>query len=119
MINKIQNWQEATGPCPLCGQLPTWWNDIPLRAYCDGTEEVPHVAMTVVVPWPESPYLNADDRHPVGWITEDEMQRWLAKEMDRVSRWDSDDTKATGAAHPVQGPITHQAPGRRSSSSTE
>ncbi len=26
----------AVGPCPCCGRLDTWLNDVPLRAFCWG-----------------------------------------------------------------------------------
>lgn len=28
----------AVGPCPCCGRLDTWLNDVPLRAFCWGDQ---------------------------------------------------------------------------------
>lgn len=36
--------------CPKCGKMPTWFNDIPLRAFCWGTTEKEHIEMSAIVP---------------------------------------------------------------------
>jgi hypothetical protein len=50
--------QLAVGPCPYCGQLDNWLNDVPLRAFCWGTENSPHRQWQKLVPAPFNPYLN-------------------------------------------------------------
>lgn len=49
--------QIAAGPCPHCGRIDNWLNDIPLRAFCWGTEERPHAEWRKTVPGPYNPYL--------------------------------------------------------------
>ena len=56
-----ENWvpnahQKAVGRCPKCGRYPTWFNDIPLTAYCYGPENRPHPVMERVVPGAAQPY---------------------------------------------------------------
>jgi hypothetical protein len=41
---------EAVGKCPKCGRSITWFNDIPLRGFCWGTEENEHPEYSVEVP---------------------------------------------------------------------
>lgn len=41
--------QLIVGQCPKCNKHPDWFNDVPLRAFCWGTEKNPHVEMTRVV----------------------------------------------------------------------
>lgn len=48
--------QKAVGKCPRCKQYPTWFNNVPLTAYCWGTEEEPHEDWEKVVPSPYQPY---------------------------------------------------------------
>lgn len=48
--------QKAVGKCPHCSQYPTWFNNVPLTAYCWGTEEEPHEEWEKVVPKPYQPY---------------------------------------------------------------
>lgn len=48
--------QASVGACPRCGMLPTWFNDVPLRAFCWGPDNVPHCEMSRVVPDPAQPY---------------------------------------------------------------
>tara|TARA_Y100000385_G_C13106048_1_gene647910 strand:- start:2845 stop:3048 length:204 start_codon:yes stop_codon:yes gene_type:complete len=44
------------GPCPVCGATDLWFNDIPLKAFCWGTEENPHPEARKTVPYHEQPY---------------------------------------------------------------
>lgn len=46
----------AVGACPYCGRLDTWLNNVPLTAYCGGSEEHPHKEWEKVVPRPFQPY---------------------------------------------------------------
>lgn len=48
----------AVGPCPYCNRLDHCVNDIPLTAYCEGSEEEPHKEWEKVIPSPYNPYLN-------------------------------------------------------------
>lgn len=48
----------AVGPCPYCNRLDHCVNDIPLTAYCGGSEEEPHKKWEKVIPSPYNPYLN-------------------------------------------------------------
>lgn len=48
--------QEAVGKCPVCGKVPTWFNDVPLRAFCFGTEDNEHPEASRIVPGPAQPY---------------------------------------------------------------
>lgn len=43
---------KAVGPCPICGKANPWLNDIPLTAFCWGTDDKPHVELRRVVPSP-------------------------------------------------------------------
>jgi len=39
----IQDQRAANvGACPVCHQKITWFNDIPLRGFCYGSDEAPH-----------------------------------------------------------------------------
>ena len=46
----------AVGSCPHCGRLDTWLNNIPLTAYCWGSEENPHKEWKKEIPKPFQPY---------------------------------------------------------------
>jgi hypothetical protein len=49
--------QWAAGPCPHCGRVDHWLNDVPLSAFCNGTEAKPHREWQRRVPVPFNPYL--------------------------------------------------------------
>jgi hypothetical protein len=51
----------AVGPCPHCGRLDTWLNNVPLTAYCGGDEDKPHKEWEKVIPSPYNPYLSTYD----------------------------------------------------------
>lgn len=53
---KFDNARLAVGPCPVCGRTDLWLNDVPLRAFCWGTEGVPHPEASRTVPSPHQPY---------------------------------------------------------------
>lgn len=42
--------RKAVGNCPKCGKQINWFNDIPLRGFCWGTEENEHKEYSVEVP---------------------------------------------------------------------
>lgn len=60
---KLQQKQDASvGPCPRCGKRTHfWYNDVPLRAFCWGTEEKEHREWSKVIPRPFNPYLSGYD----------------------------------------------------------
>ena len=69
---------EAVGRCPKCQKSPEWFNDVPLRAFCWGTDEQPHDEMTAIVPLPLNPYLTPADKVPqrvFGWKTKPQMEK--------------------------------------------
>jgi hypothetical protein len=35
------------GPCPVCGKKAWWYNDIPLKAFCWGSEENEHEEVVI------------------------------------------------------------------------
>jgi len=43
--------------CGRCGKEITWFNDVPLTAFCYGTEEKEHACWHKIVPRPHNPYL--------------------------------------------------------------
>lgn len=47
----------AVGPCPYCNRLDNWINDIPLTAFCGGSDDKPHKEWKKVIPSPYNPYL--------------------------------------------------------------
>lgn len=51
----------TVGSCPYCGRLDTWLNNVPLTAYCGGSEEEPHDEWERVIPPPYNPYLKTYD----------------------------------------------------------
>ena len=57
---KLDKYQKAVGRCPICGKYPTWFNDIPLTAYCWGTEEDEHEEWNKVIPGKAQPYRDVD-----------------------------------------------------------
>jgi len=69
---------EAVGLCPKCDKLPEWFNDVPLRAFCWGTDEKPHSELSAIVPLPHNPYLTPSDKVPqriFGWKTKPQMEK--------------------------------------------
>ena len=48
--------QESVGNCPICGELPDWFNNIPLMAYCYGSDEKPHAEATRIITGKAQPY---------------------------------------------------------------
>jgi hypothetical protein len=52
----IKKLQKAVGRCPICGRLPTWFNNIPLEAYCWGTSKKPHMEWSKIIPGKAQPY---------------------------------------------------------------
>ena len=42
--------------CPHCGK-EVWFNNVPLTAYCWGTEENEHPELAIDIPAPFNPYL--------------------------------------------------------------
>lgn len=47
----MKSFDIAVGPCPKCGKKEKfWYNDIPLRAFCWGTEDKPHKEWSKRVP---------------------------------------------------------------------
>ena len=47
----------AVGPCRICGATTHWYNDVPLKAFCWGSEKKPHKQWSKIVPRPFNPYL--------------------------------------------------------------
>lgn len=53
----LTDFDKAVGPCPYCGKKGHhWYNDVPLRAFCWGTEKKPHREWHKIVPRPLQPY---------------------------------------------------------------
>lgn len=67
-MRTIKDYQDAVGPCPLCGKTPGWFNDIPLKAYCWGTGNDEHPCVYKVVPSPYQPY--GDVSKQTRWVKE-------------------------------------------------
>lgn len=55
-MTKYEEWQKAVGNCPTCDRLPTWFNDVPLKAFCWGETNREHQEMRREVPAPFQPY---------------------------------------------------------------
>lgn len=55
-VSSYEKWQQAVGKCPTCGKLPTWFNDVPLKAFCWGEMNCEHQEMRREVPAPAQPY---------------------------------------------------------------
>lgn len=55
----------AVGACPRCGRLDNWLNNVPLTAYCNGSEEQPHREWKKVVPNPYNIYLGGYDSNAI------------------------------------------------------
>jgi len=54
----MKKYDDAVGPCPVCGKKKHWYNDVPLKAFCWGKkgEEDTHGEASCVVPDPHQPY---------------------------------------------------------------
>lgn len=52
-----KKYDEVVGPCPHCGKKEHWYNDVPLRAFCWGTDEKPHAEWSKMVPPKHNPYI--------------------------------------------------------------
>ncbi len=50
MSEIIKRLQGSVPVCPHCGQKPHWFNNIPLTAFCWGTESDPHREWRCIVP---------------------------------------------------------------------
>ena len=68
--------QESVGKCPKCGEYPTWFNNVPLVAYCGGPDGKRHKEMEALVPSPVQPYGKIPKRH-LGWKTANQMDAVL------------------------------------------
>lgn len=58
-MSELSSRQEAVGKCPICGQIPDWFNDVPLTAFCWGSAGPRNHAdreARCVVPYPAQPY---------------------------------------------------------------
>jgi hypothetical protein len=62
---EIPSYRQAGLRCPLCGREPTWYNDVPLRAFCwGGLDDQPeHREWSQIVPSPYNPYLPSEEEH--------------------------------------------------------
>jgi hypothetical protein len=47
----------AVGPCPICGRLDTWINDVPLKAFCWGLKHKEHKEWSKTIPNKYNNYL--------------------------------------------------------------
>ena len=77
----LTKFQKAVGKCPRCAKIPTWFNNVPLLAYCYGTEEKEHPEMSCIVPPPHNPYIKKTaklTKAQSGWKTAAAMQKILA-----------------------------------------
>ena len=52
----LERCQESVGTCPVCGRTPVWFNNVPLTAYCWGSETFEHPECRRIVPSPVQPY---------------------------------------------------------------
>jgi hypothetical protein len=75
--------QKAVGKCPICGKHPDWFNDVPLRAFCWGTDKHPHEEMTRIVPGVAQPYgLGGKTK----WMTATKFESQLTDAWTRTER---------------------------------
>lgn len=57
----VQKLRDAVGDCPICQTKQyLWLNDVPLRAFCWGSEERLHQEASWLVPPPNNPYVPAN-----------------------------------------------------------
>lgn len=56
-MSEITPRQASVGKCTICGKQIYWFNNVPLRGYCWGTEEKPHKEFSILVPKEYNPYL--------------------------------------------------------------
>ena len=49
---------KAIGKCPKCGRIIKWFNGIPLKGFCWGTEEEEHSEYSALVPPKLNPYMH-------------------------------------------------------------
>jgi hypothetical protein len=60
-LNQLHPAQIAVGPCPVCGRLDLWLNNVPLTAYCFGNDRQEHKEWSKQIPGPYNPYLTSYD----------------------------------------------------------
>jgi len=81
----VKKYDDAVGPCPVCGRKRHWYNDVPLRAFCWGAggsdeEDADHGEASCVVPDPLQPYGKVGTR--TRWHIETSYKRY--RYMDRI-----------------------------------
>lgn len=62
MTHPFDEIRKAVGPCPVCGQEFSCFNDVPLRAFCGG-RDTPHAVCSVLVPQEHNPYPIPEVEH--------------------------------------------------------
>lgn len=53
----LKDYDKAVGSCPYCKSKRHWYNDVPLRAFCWGSENKSHREWRKIVPGKLNPYL--------------------------------------------------------------
>jgi len=56
LLIRNRKWQIAVGKCPHCHEYPTWFNDVPLTAFCWGSSTKEHREWSRVIPGKAQPY---------------------------------------------------------------
>lgn len=59
-LKAVKTLDEVVGPCPICKRKEHWYNDVPLRAFCWGTDKKEHSEWSKLVPPPYNPYIPRD-----------------------------------------------------------
>ena len=53
---KLTARDKQLGVCPICGKKKWWFNDVPLRGFCWGSEAKPHAKVSKLVRGKLQPY---------------------------------------------------------------
>lgn len=83
-MTEYEQWQEAVGNCPTCDRLPTWFNDVPLTAFCWGEQGVEHQEARREVPAPFQPYVPGKKK--TVWKVVLRKKRRATKEEQRAAK---------------------------------
>lgn len=87
-MSDLKQMQDLVGVCPKCRREITWFNNIPLTAYCWGTEAEPHKEWRKIVPNREKLTMSVDSVTKI-WNQDDSNQ--LSEMVERLKKLEKEE----------------------------